>query len=88
MRFAWLRKNSANHQSVKQAFGHPLAVVRKVYNAAFWVFLLPFFFAGISYSTGFIAFTAIISVRFSANTYTNNFLDLTPAEFERYPLRI
>ena len=62
--------------------------MRLVYNAAFWVFLLPFFFTAIDYSTGFIAFTAIILLRFSANLYTNNFLNLTPQQYESYPFRI
>ena len=88
MRFAWLRKRSAEYVSVKQGFTHPLSLVRLVYNAAFWVFLLPFFFTAIDYSTGFIAFAAIILLRFSANLYTNNFLNLTPQQYERYPFRI
>jgi hypothetical protein len=61
--------------------------VRFVYNAVFWVFLLPFFMA-IDYSTGFVAFTVVILLRFIANTYTNNFLDLTPQQYEAYPFRI
>ncbi len=88
MRFAWLRKHSAEYVSVKQGSTHPLSLVRLVYNAAFWVFLLPFFFTAIDYRTGFIAFTAIILLRFSANLYTNNFLNLTPQQYESYPFRI
>ena len=86
MRFAWIRKNSANDVSVKQGFTHPLSLIRKAYNLAFWVFLLPFFTA-IDYSTGFIAFTVIIFIRFGANLYTN-ILNLTPEQYESYPLRI
>ena len=86
MRFAWIRKNSANDVSVKQGFTHPLSLIRKAYNLAFWVFLLPFFTA-IDYSTGFIAFTVIIFIRFGANLYTN-VLNLTPEHYESYPLRI
>jgi hypothetical protein len=59
MRFAWLREKSDNHVSVKQASTHPLSIIRQVYNAAFWVFLLPFF-TTMAYSTGFITFTVII----------------------------
>ena len=87
MRFAWLRKESANYVSVKQGFTHPLALVRKVYNIAFWAFLLPFFTA-IDYGTGFIAFTVIILVRLGVNLYTNNGLKLTAAQFESFPLRL
>ena len=87
MRFAWLRKNSANYVSVKQGFTHPLALIRKAYNAAFWIFLLPFFTA-IDYSTGFVVFAVIIFVRLGANLYTNNVLNLMPEQFESHPFRI
>ncbi len=87
MRFAWLRKNSPNYVSVNQAFTHPLALIRKAYNAAFWIFLLPFLTV-MEYSTGFIAFTIIILIRLALNLYTNNVLDLTPEQFESYPFRI
>jgi len=40
------------------------------------------------YSTGFVVFSAIILVRLSANLYTNNVLNLTPAKYDRLPLRI
>ena len=87
MRFAWLRKNSANYVSVKQGFTHPLSLIRKAYNVAFWVFLLPFF-TTIDYSTGFIAFTVIIFVRLGLNLYTNNVLKLKPEQYESFPFRI
>ena len=87
MRFAWLREKSANDVWVKQAFTHPLSLIRKAYNAVFWIFLLPFF-TTMEYSTGFIAFTVIILVRLALNLYTNNALDLTPEQYERYPFRI
>ena len=87
MRFAWLRENSADYVAVKQGFTHPLALIRKAYNAVFWIFLVPFFTA-IDYSTGFIAFTVVIFVRLGLNLYTNNVLDLTPAQFDSYPFRI
>ena len=87
MRFAWLKENSANYVSVKQASTHPLSLIRKAYNAAFWIFLVPFFTA-IDYSTGFMAFTVIIAVRLSLNLYTNNVLNLTPEQSESYPFRI
>ncbi len=87
MRFAWLRKNLANTDSIKQGYTHPLALIRLAYNVVFWIFLLPFFTA-IDYSTGFIAFTVIIFVRLSLNLYTNNILKLKPEQFESYPFRI
>ena len=86
-RFAWLRENQPNHDAVKQQFTHPFALVRLVYNAAFWIFLIPFF-TMVEYNTGFIAFSIIIFVRFGANLYTNNVLNLTPAQYEGYPFRI
>jgi hypothetical protein len=87
MRFAWLRENSENYISVKQASTHPLALIRKAYNLAFWIFLVPFFTA-MEYGTGFIIFTVIIAIRLVLNLYTNNALNLTPAQFESYPFRI
>ena len=86
MRFAWLRKNSANYVSVKQGSTHPLALIRMAYNAAFWVFLLPFI-TTTDYSTGFIAFTVVIFVRLGANLYLNNALKLKPEQFESFPFR-
>lgn len=86
MRFAWLRKNSADDVAVKQGFTHPLSLIRKAYNAAFWIFLLPFFTI-VDYSTGFIAFTVVILVRLGANLYTNNVLNLTPQQYESFPFR-
>ncbi|MFT5457763.1 MAG: hypothetical protein ACI9K2_004266 [Myxococcota bacterium] len=64
-----------------------MALLRFVYNAIFWVFLLPFF-SPMSYGTGFIAFAVVIGLRFVANLVTNNVLDLTPAQHEAYPFRI
>ena len=87
MRFAWLQKNSADNVAVRQGFTHPLSLIRKVYNLAFWVFLIPFF-TTVDYSTGFVAFTVIIFVRFSTSLYANNVLILTPQQYERYPFRI
>lgn len=86
MRFAWLRKNSANNVAVKQGCTHPLALIRLAYNAAFWVFLLPFFTA-MEYSTGFVVFAVIILVRLGLNLYTNHILK-RPAQYESFPFRI
>lgn len=87
MRFAWLRKHTPNYVSAKQAFTHPLSLIRQAYNIAFWVFLLPFF-TTMAYGTGFVIFTVIILVRLTLNLYTNNFLHLTPEQHEGYPFRI
>ena len=87
MRFAWLRQNTPDYVPVKQRFIDPASFARFAYNAAFWVFLLPFF-TPMDYSTGFIAFTAVTLVRFASNAYTNNALDLTPGQYDAYPFRI
>ena len=87
MRFAWIRQNAADYVPVQQRFTHPLSLVRFIYNAAFWVFLLPFF-TSVDYSIGFVAFAAVIFVRLTANAYTNNLLNLTPAQYDAYPFRI
>ena len=87
MRFAWLKENLENYSPVQQAFTHPLRLIRNAYNIVFWIFMLPFF-TMMEYSTGFIVFTVIIFVRLLANLYTNNVLDLTPEQYERFPFRI
>jgi hypothetical protein len=87
VRFAWLREKSANAVWVKQAFTHPLSLIRKTYNTVFWIFLVPFF-TTMEYSTGFIAFTVIILVRLALNLYTNNVLDQTPEQYESFPFRV
>jgi hypothetical protein len=87
MRFAWLKGTSTNQDLIKQAAMHPLAILRKIYNLIFWVFLLPFFTI-VDYGTGFIIFAVIIGIRFVLNLITNNLLDLTPQQFENYPFRI
>ena len=86
MRFAWLRKNSANYVSVKQGFNNPLTrMVFWAFNTVFWIFLLPFI-TPIDYSTGFIAFAIIIFVRLGANLYANNVLKLE--QYGSFPFRI
>ena len=88
MRFAWLQEKTGNKVIIKQAGFHPLALIRKAYNIVFWVFMLPFLFGKIDYSSGFLAFTIVILVRLVLNLYTNNLLRLTPQQFENYPFRI
>ena len=85
MRFALLRKNSADIVSVKQGYTHPLALIRIAYNVAFWVFLLPFFTA-MEYGTAFILFTIIVFVRLAANLYTNHVLT-QPEQYESFAFR-
>jgi hypothetical protein len=85
MRFAWLRKNSANDVSVKQVFSLPITLIKIAYNAAFWIFLVPFF-TTIDYSIGFIALTVIIFVRLVANLYANHVLK-QPEQYESFPFR-
>jgi hypothetical protein len=87
MRFAWLKEQEQDDETVEQGFTHRLSLIRRLYNLAFWVFLLPFF-TFIDYSTGFIAFTVIIAIRLVLNLVTNNLLNLTPGQYEGYPFRI
>ncbi len=87
MRFAWLRQHTADDVAVKQHFTDPASLARFAYNAAFWVFLLPFL-TPMNYGAGFIAFAVVIVVRFASNSYTNNVLDLSPGQYDAYPFRI
>jgi len=86
MRFAWLKENSAEDDSIEQVSAYPATIIRKIYNAVFWIFLLPLLTL-IEYRTGFIIFTINIFIRLSANLYVN-IRDLGPNEFEQFPLRI
>jgi len=87
MRFAWLRERTENEAVIQQGCTHPLALIRMLYNAAFWVFLIPFFTA-VEYRVGFIAMAVIIGVRLVLNWVTNNYLNLTPGQYDGYPFRI
>ena len=88
MRFAWHRKNAADPTPVKLGWIHPFTLLRLVYNAVFWIFLLPFVFEKIDYGTGFMAFAGLVLVRLALNLYTNNLLKPSLEQFERYPFRI
>ncbi len=88
MRFAWLQKNTTTSISVTQGRSRSLALIKMVYNTAFWVFLLPFIFSTIDYSLGFIAFTIVVLIRLVLNLYTNNIYKPTPEQYENYPFRI
>ena len=87
MRFAWHRENTPDHTPVQQAFLHPLALIRKAYNLAFWIFLLPFF-TMMDYGLGFILFTMVIAIRLVLNLHTNNIYKPTLEQYEAYPFRI
>jgi hypothetical protein len=87
MRFAWLHKQSGSAELTKQAYTHPLSIIRLVYNAVFWIFLLPFL-TRIDFRVGFIAFAVVIGIRLILNLYTNNFLDLSVEEYNKFPFRI
>jgi hypothetical protein len=87
MRFAWLREKSGSSDLTKQAYTHPLSIIRLVYNAVFWIFLLPFL-TRIDFRVGFIAFAVVIGIRLILNLYTNNFLDLSVVEYDKFPFRI
>ena len=87
MRFAWLKENKENYVAVQQAATHPLAIIRKLYNLVFWIFLIPFF-NWVDFGTGFIIFTVIIFIRLIANLITNNLLNLTPEGYDAFPFRI
>jgi hypothetical protein len=84
MRFAWLRKNSAGHDSGKPGSGNQL--IRMAYNVAWWIPILLTFLGTIDYSTGFTAFAAITVVRLGANLYLNNVLE--PEQAESFPFRM
>lgn len=85
MRFAWLRKKSANDVAVKQSFTNRLIFV--AYNVVWFLPIVLSFIGTIDYRTGFIAFAVITVVRASANLYTNNVLKLTPEQFKSFPFR-
>lgn len=87
MRFARLRKQIADYRSQVQSIPHPIALVRIVYNIAFWTFLLPFV-TSLDYRIGFVIFTIVIFFRIIANFYANNIMRQTPEDFERFPFRM
>ena len=83
MRFAWLRKNSANQVSVKQSFTNRLIFI--AYNVVWWIPIVLPFIGAIDYRTGFIAFFVVTVIRAGANLYRNNVLK--PEQAESFPLR-
>jgi len=87
MRFAWLHEKTGSSELTKQAYTHPLSIIRLIYNAVFWIFLIPFL-TQVDFKIGFVSFSIVIGIRFILNLYTNNVLDLTPEKYENYPFRI
>ena len=86
MRFAWLRQNHADDVSIRQVFSLPITLIRIAYNAAFWIFLIPFY-TKIDFRVGFIALTIIIFLRLGANLYANHVFKSEAEQFERFPFR-
>jgi hypothetical protein len=83
MRFAWLRKNSADQAPVEQS-----SIIRFIYiayNVIWWVPIVLPFTGIIDYRTGFIAFFVVTIIRAGANLYRNNVL--TPEQAESFALR-
>ena len=83
MRFAWLRKDSANTVSVKLSFTNRLIYV--AYNIVWWIPVVLAPVGTIDYRTGFVAFFIITIIRAAANLYRNNVLE--PEQAESFPLR-
>jgi hypothetical protein len=85
MRFAWIRKNSANPDSVAPAPTQALNLITLAYNLIWWLPIVLPFTRLIDYRTGFIAFLIVTIIRAAANVIRNNLL--TPEQGERFPLR-
>ena len=83
MRFAWLRKNSADYVSVEQSFTNRLIYI--AYNVIWWIPIVLPFTKIIDYRTGFIAFFVVTVIRAGVNLYRNNVLN--PEQAESFPLR-
>jgi hypothetical protein len=78
MRFAWLRENSPDENSIEQSSISRLVYI--LYNAFYWVPIILPFLGIMDYRTGFYLLTAVLLVRFIANLYRNNALTLAQAE--------
>jgi hypothetical protein len=83
MRFAWLKKNSADYVSVEQSFTNRLIYI--AYNVIWWIPIVLPFTKIIDYRTGFIAFFVVTVIRAGVNLYRNNVLN--PEQAESFPLR-
>jgi len=87
MRFAWLRKKTADSDPAGQKPASTFSLIRMAYNLAFWIFLIPFLTQKIDYGFGFVAFSIVIPVRLVLNLYTNNLLKQLPEQYERFLFR-
>ena len=76
MRFAWLKKNSAEYVAIKRRFTHPLNPVMLAYNIIWWIPAILPFTGAMDYNTGFILFFIVTAVRLIANWVRNNILSL------------
>jgi len=85
MRFALLRKNSADPVPAKLRFTHPLNLLMIAYNVVWWIPIVLTFTKTIDYRTGFIAFFVVTIIRLIANLLRNNVLK--PEQAESFPLR-
>lgn len=83
MRFAWLRKKTANGKAATPNIVERFTLT--IYNLVWWLPIVLTVIKTIDYGTGFITFAAITAIRLSANLYRNNFLSLEQAE--RFPFR-
>ena len=78
MRFAWLRENSPDVDSIKPGSFNRLIYV--LYNAVYWAPIILPFLGIIDYQTGFYLLTVVLLIRLIANLYRNNALTLAQAE--------
>ena len=86
MRFAWIRKNSADPVPAKLRFTHPLNLIFVAYNVVWWIPIILSFTKTIDYRTGFIAFFVVTVIRLVANLIRN--IVLKGEQAESFPLRI
>jgi len=83
MRFAWQKKNSANHVSVKKSFTNRLTFI--AYNVVWWIPIVLAVTKIIDYWTALIALFVLTFIRAVVNLYRNNVLN--PEQAENFPLR-
>ena len=86
MRFAWIRRHSADPVPAKLRFTHPLNLIFMAYNIVWWIPIILTFTNTIDYHTGFIAFLVVTIIRVIANLIRNNVLKGEQAE--NFALRI
>ncbi len=82
MRFAWLRTKEGRDAPAATATERLTLIA---YNVAWWVPVVMPILGVISYSAGFVAFSAVTVVRALVNSYRINVMPIAVAE--RFPLR-